>query len=221
MEILYENGEGVEVVTLTSLVEIEEMVSLFEAIGCAEGWQPNGQLQAWMQGTVYFAVRVDDKLAGGIQLVPVSAGGTLPCHAVWPELANVSKRDAAHVVMMALAREYRGRAALFWMPAVEIWRYCFRKHISELWLECTPSMLKFYERVGWTLEVRGPLRMHWGELCYPCSFSLEAITRSILMRAVKSEAYRKLVAQACRGEDNRRPGSEYQEFPNPLVAVRG
>jgi len=216
METLYENGDGVAVVTLTTLQEIEEIVSLFETIGKAEGWQPGDQLRAWLQGTVYFAVQVEGKLAGGIQFVPVSAGGTLPCHAVWPELAGVSKPDAAHIVIVALSPEYRGRAAgLFWLPAVEIWRYCSRKRISEMWLEVTPPMLKFYERIGWALEVADPLRMHWGELCYPCRISLNAVTRSILRRAVKSECYRKLVDQACR--EDQRPG-ERKEAPQ-LVAT--
>ncbi len=197
MELLARDGGGTEVAALTSLCEIEAMVELLEAIAREEGWQPGGQLGAWLQGATYFAVFVEGSLAGGIQLVRPTAGGALPCDQVWPELKSQVCPDCAHIVVFAIRKEYRARPGVLWLPCLEVWRYCRRFGIRELWLEATPSTLRVYRRLGWPLETVGEARLHWGEECVLCRVDLDEAAAAVAERACTSEFYRRLFAQAC------------------------
>lgn len=198
MEHLFGDPGTMEVVALTTLDETVGMIGAFAAIAAEEGWQPGDGLASCVQGSVYFAVRVRGELAGGLQIVPYSVGGDLPCFAVWPELRTSCGQWTAHVPVMALKKEYRGTPGLFWLLATELWRYCFRRNILDLRLEATPRLLAFYQRIGWPVEAVGPLRRHWGEDCYPCRLELGEVASGMLEKASRSESFRQLVRQACR-----------------------
>ena len=70
--------------------------------------------------------------------------------------------------------------------------------ISDVYLEATPAMVKFYRRIGWPLEIAGELCLHWGEPCHLCRLAVREAAGTLLIRAVRSEAYRALIRQACR-----------------------
>jgi hypothetical protein len=73
-----------------------------------------------------------------------------------------------------------------------MWRYCRSHDIATLWIEVTPANLHLYRRLGWPLQIAGPLRPHWGELCYPCWMTIEQIDEEMARKAVRSERYRRI-----------------------------
>lgn len=192
----------------------EAVVLLFERVAAEEGWNPDGELRAHVAVSTYFGLWADGDGAtspegrpgapslpiGGLQLVRSDAAGWLPCDRVWPELAPPSagaegRTSVAHVAVLAVAREWRGRiGGLFWRLTAAMWRHCVLSGIADLYLEATPRTLRCYQRLGWPLEVRGELREHWGEPCYPCVLSVREVAGSLAERAVRSEAYRHILA---------------------------
>jgi hypothetical protein len=199
MVALWQDAEsGVRVVRLTEATEIEALVRLFEAVAAAEGWQPEGALRRWQHRSVYFALKPQGEMAGGLQLVRPDASGTLPCQALWPEIPVDPAGGHAHVAILALEAASRGQGRLFWPLVVELWRYCVGVGIPTLWIEVTPRVLPLYQRLGWPLRIEGELRRHWGEECYLCSLGIPEVAEALLRRAEHSSYYRPIVAQAFR-----------------------
>jgi len=197
MESLYKTNDNSEVCSAVTLADTEALIRLFEQVAAEEGWSAGGQLRAFLQNAVYFSLYVGGTLAGGLQLVRPSTSGKLPGHAVWPELPDPDPQSA-HIVILALKREYRGCPERFWLLCAEMWRYCFRQRITHLYLEVTPATLKVYRRLGWPLEVIGEPRVHWGEDCVPARFDLCAAAGEVVRRAESSPLYRRIAAQLFR-----------------------
>jgi len=129
-----EPDSGLRVGLLTEPEEIEKLVRLFEDVADAQGWQPEGALRLWLARSVYFALEVNGKLAGGLQLALPDSQGGLPCQVVWPEVSIHNAGRCAHVCMMSLAESYRGENAHFWRLAAEMWRYCVEGSIATLFM---------------------------------------------------------------------------------------
>lgn len=182
-------------------VTVDSIIRLFEQIADEEGWQPGEQLHAHAERSTYFGLSDEGGcLIGGLQLVAPDPKGLLPCQSVWPELSIVFAERAseiAHIAVLAVAKEWRGKrgGAPFWLLCAAMWRHCVQHGIRELWLEVTPTMLRCYRLLGWPLVVRGELRKHWGEPCYPCSLSIREVAGTLAERAVRSPMYRRVLAQ--------------------------
>ncbi|MCX6378618.1 MAG: hypothetical protein NT023_03950, partial [Armatimonadetes bacterium] len=178
--------------------EAHELLALFRRVAHELSWQPGEYLNAIPEQSLHFAGIADGVLAGGIQLALQDENGRLPCQQVWSELQFSKEDRLGHVTMMALAPEFRGCPGLFWSICVELWRYCVGRKLEGIILECTPPMFKLYRRIGWPLKIIGELRMHWGEECYLCQMQTVEVAGSLLMKAIRSNAYRELVCQAYR-----------------------
>ena len=189
---------GIRVVKLTELGEVEALVQLFEEVAAEEKWEPNGALRLWLQRSAYFALEVQGKFVGGLQLVQPDVSGALPCQAVWPEVSVASPRLSSHVAVLALNKTVRGQGLLFWRLVVEMWRHCVGEGITTLYIEVTPRVLPIYRRIGWPLQVQGELRQHWGEGCYLCTLGIPEVAESMLRRAEQSSYCQEIVAQAFR-----------------------
>jgi hypothetical protein len=196
---------------LRACTEVKAMVAMFEYIAQEEGWQPGEELNAHVTRSTYLGLwarttgAVERSMVGGMQVVAPDSTGKLPCCEVWPELDFVDKKAVAHVTVLAVIPEWRGRfGGLFWLLAAEMWRHCVLNGIEELWLEATPRTLRCYRRLGWPLQVRGDLRMHWGEPCYVCSLDVCQVAGELARRAVRSPAYRSVLmrATAAVGEES-------------------
>ena len=185
--------------------EVEALVRLFEGIAAAEGWEPGEGLRLWQDRSIYFALEVQGRVAGGLQLVlpdPATDTPTLPCQSVWPEVAvsigSTSSCRTAHVAVLALEEAVRGEGILFWNVVIEMWRYCVGEGITTLFIEVTPRVLPLYQRLGWPLVIQGQLRRHWGEDCYLCTLGIPEVAEALLRRAEHSTYYRQIIAQAFR-----------------------
>lgn len=181
--------------------EIEELLLLFERIAREQGWQPGEQLRAYSSHSVYFALKVEGQVCGGLHLVLGGNGTALPCLSVWPELELGGRADVADIALLALEPSFRGMQALFWPLCVEMWRCCRSRGITQLRAEVTPANLRRYRRLGWPLRAAGPLRLHWNELCYPCCMSVQDVADAIAAKARTSTHYRHILEQAFRPED--------------------
>ena len=197
METILTQGAS-EVALLTEPSEVEELLTLFQQVADELSWRPGEFLHSAPTHSQHFAGFVEGKLAGGIQLALQDEAGHLPCQNVWSELQFSREDRLGHVTMMALAPEYRGCPGLFWSICVELWRYCVRRKLDGIILECTPPMYKLYCRIGWPLKIIGELRMHWGEECYLCQMQTIEVAGSLLVKAVRSNVYREFVSQAYR-----------------------
>ena len=199
MELLWRNADNAVCVNqLTDLEEVGSLVRLFERVADEEGWQPGGALRLGMDRSVYLGLEVRGHLAGGLQIVLPGVEGTLSCQTIWPEVDIGPSNRCAHISIMALDSGYRGKSALFWHLAAEMWRYCVGKGISNLYIEVTPRVLPLYHRLGWPLKIVGEARVHWGEDCYLCSLGIPEVAEAILRRAEHSHYYQQIVSQAFR-----------------------
>jgi hypothetical protein len=185
--------------------EITATVALFERIAAEEGWQPGEALTRYIGESTYlvaYPAGAPEEIEplGGLQLVLPDTMSALPTLAVWPELAPeilVRPGNVAHILVLAIDKPARG-AGVFWPLCAALWRHCVDEQIHELWLEATPPTLKVYQRLGWPLTVRGALRTHWGEDCYPCSMTVREVAGALLEKAVRSPAYRRIIDLACQ-----------------------
>lgn len=200
---------GLAVVTVepgSDSPSVEAVIALFERIADEEGWLHAGELRAHAGRSVYFALRDGTgeaaRTVGGLQLVLPDGSGSLPCRRVWPEVKFAGTGGIAHIAVMAVDRRRRGSAAgsipTFWLLAVEMWRYCVQAGISEVWLEATPRVHSLYLRLGFPLTIRGELREHWSENCYLASMTSREVAGALAEKAVRSEAYRLILARAFR-----------------------
>ena len=141
---------------------------------------------------------VGGELAGGMQVVLPNAAGMLPFQAVWPDVEVIAPCRTAHVPILAIRPEFRGPLRLFWPLCAELWRLCAARGLDSIVIEATPQMLARYRRIGWSLDVIGGLRMHWGEECYLCQADVRAVAGTLLARALRSPGFRSLVCHAAR-----------------------
>ena len=181
---------------LMTPTEVETLLQLFEQVASEENWLLGTQLRGYPITSRYIAAQVNNQVVGGFQVVLPDASGHLPCLVVWPEALVDASGHTAHVTVLAMRREYRGRLRLFWSLCAEFWRFCVAENIDTIVVETTPAMLVRYRRLGWPLEVIGDLRLHWGEECYLCRLDVRSVAGSMLMRSLRSSIYRALVDKA-------------------------
>lgn len=186
-------------VRLCDTAESDRLISVLEGIAAELGWQPGRQLRSYASASVHFAAYVDGVLAGGMQLVPAALCQTLPCELVWPEVRLPRRSETAHISILAVKREHRGTAELLWPLCVAMWRYCVAHRIADISLEVTPDVYRLYRRLGWTLEIVGDLRPHWGEdCCYLCRMGTADVAGAMLIRTLRSAEYRNIVGMMSR-----------------------
>ncbi len=178
--------------------EVEQVISLFEEIAVEQFWQPEDELRAYLESSKYFVLTVNGCLAGALQLVTANSDERFPCLKVWPELDLQGRTDVVDIALLALRPKFRGQRKLYWLLCAETWRYCMYQGISEMWIEATPAKVEIYRRLGWPLQIEGPLRAQWEEYCHPCKMSVEAFAESMKARAQKSETYKRIVEQMYR-----------------------
>ncbi|MBV9852106.1 MAG: hypothetical protein JO250_20770 [Armatimonadetes bacterium] len=200
METLWEGTDGLPVARAASPAERAALVRLFGRVAEEQGWRPGDALERYRARSVYFAARAGGELAGGLQLVPADGSEGAPHRAVWPEVdVPGGPGEVAHVLILALVPEHRGKAGLLWPLCVALWRFCVREGVRTLLLEATPTTLAVYRRLGFPLHVIGGLREHWGEDCYLCETGVGEVADALAQKAVCSPAYRRIVEAAHRG----------------------
>ena len=188
-------GEA-DVAVLMEPEEQEQLITLFEQIASAEGWKPSDALRRCGERSVYLAALLNGQMQGGAQLVLPDPSEGLPGREVWPEVDQTKAGPSAHVAVLALLPEARGHPSLFGRLCVELWRQCRLLGVQTLWLEATPATLRVYWRMGWPLEVVGPLREHWGEPCFLCRIGVEAVAQALRQKAERSGVCREMVRLA-------------------------
>ncbi len=208
MEQLIQIGPCVTVVALTpppgadaaaaDACAVEALVQVFEQIARDLGWQPGSAIRDCRDVAEHLAVMDGGTVAGGMQVVHGEDCPALPYRSVWPDVKVAEPAATAHITILALRPEYRGRAGLFWPLCVELWRRCRTRRVQTILLEATPPTLRLYRRLGWPLEIIGGLRAHWGEDCYLCRMDVGHVADALAAKARRSASYRRLVEQAHR-----------------------
>lgn len=219
MQTLYQVTDRVSVVRLSGTDEADCLIRLLEQIADEQAWQMGNGLRVCQATAEHLAITVDGTIIGGLQAVSGTTGGPLPHRHVWPDVDVSDSGHALHVTMMALDRQHRGHAFLFWPLCVELWRWCVREGVETILLECTPPTLRVYRRLGWPLEIVGDLRPHWGEECYLCRNSVRQVAEAITARATRSETYKALVQQGRRNTSTEEDTSTEEGGGTPVDAA--
>jgi len=189
LQTLLEQAPEARVIRYDAPEEAEQLLGLFESIIREQDWKPGTQLRAYPKSAVYFGLELNGSIVGGLQLITGNTTEGLPCLTVWPELGLHGRTNVADIALLAMAPGQRGSREVFSLLCTEMWRYCREHCIDSLWAEVTPARLQLYRRLGWPLQVAGVLRQHWGEACYPCVMTTDAIGQEIARRAPKSPLY--------------------------------
>ena len=190
------DGSVVEVLDASDAAQAKRFLS---AVASEQGWcPPDGALGAFAQHSAYFVHSVDGAVQGAAKLVRGNQADGLPILEVWPELQLIGRVEIAELSVLALARKSRGSESSFLPLAAEVWRYCYRRGIIDLWAELEPRLVAVYGRFGWPFEPAGELREYWGDLLYPCRMSLAGAGASFIDHAVGSDRYAAAVEQALR-----------------------
>ena len=187
-----------QVRTITDDREVFALLNLFKEIAAEQGWQPGNWLEASPETASYLSVMHEGRLAGGVQIVFPDEQAYLPYQSVWPEVSVCNPLRTAHVTILALAQEFRGKQGIFWSLCIEIWRLCVAREVETVILEATPHMLEKYRKLRWPLEPVGELRKHWGEECCLCRMDMRMAAGAMIIQAQRSESYRALVEKASR-----------------------
>ena len=185
---------GLRLFRPTELSEIRSLLKVFSAIADEEGWQPGNYLETVPTGSIHIALECDGEIVGGLQAVLPDAANKLPCHNVWPEV--LLPKHSIHVTIIAIKPEFRGRIELFWAICQDLWTYCADTNTKTILLECTPPMFAIYKRLGLPLQTVSEPRVHWGEMCFLTSVETVVVAGSVVMKARKSEVFRRLVLDA-------------------------
>ena len=178
----------------------QPLLEVFERVSEQQSWQPGDDLRADTRNAIYFAVQKSGEVVGGIKLV-VGAQNGMPVTRVWPELGLDGREDVADLALLAFNAEHRGDLTALWAVGVEMWRHCACNGVREIWAELPERNLRLYRRIGWPFEVRGALRDHWGEPCWPCSMGVDDVHRVVAARAARSPLFATALAQAFRDEE--------------------
>jgi hypothetical protein len=176
----------------------DSLRTLLREIAFEQGWQSGDWLECHQPGAHYVGLSVDSQWVGGLQIVTPDLVDRLPYMRVWPEVRLKKPRNTGHVTVLGLLPKYRGTPAYFWALCIELWRLCSKAGIEAVILEATPPMLERYRKLGWPLTEIGRLRVHWGEPCVLAYLDFDLVAIAMLKRALRSPAYRTLVAQAVR-----------------------
>lgn len=198
MELLYQRDAQTRIGALTTPVEAIELVQVLEEIADELRWQPGRQLRDNAGSAWHLAVKVGDRLVGGLQAVPSGGNIPLPFRQVWPDVEAGKGDGVLHVTMLALTKEHRGKPHLFGTLCVELWRQCLAASLQTIVLEATPLTLRVYRRLGWPLEIIGDLRLHWGEPCYLCRMGVQDVATALSSKAHRADSRRTLIQQAYR-----------------------
>jgi hypothetical protein len=191
----------VEIDTLTLAEhphEVRRIMELFEEASREMAWQPGDQITAYPRSSIYFALRIDGRIEGAVQLVRGGSEEGLPVLTVWPELRLQGRQDVADVALVVLHKALRGRRHFYWALYAAMWRHCVRAGITELWMEVPHEKLASYRGLGWPLSVEGPLRPHWEEPCFPCRVSVRGVGEAMIARARRGGTYFRTVEDEYR-----------------------
>lgn len=193
--------------------DVESVLGLFREISCEQQWQPGTYLDTAPDNSEHLAIVIGGIVVGGLQAVFADKAGKLPYLHVWPEV--IVPKSSAHVTILGVRPECRGKADMFWSLVCELWSLGTDRGIECYLLEATPPMLSIYRRMGLPLEVIGELRMHWGEPCYLTKVDPIAFAGGVVIRARKSAIFNNrlniLLRPACV--------SAIVEAPQPQVAA--
>lgn len=198
---------------VTAHDDVRAILELFSWIADEQEWQPGDYLSGAPEGAEHIAVCSEGVMLGGLQVVFPDTDGKLPYLRVWPEV--VVPAQSAHVTILGVRPECRGRAELFWTLVCDLWSMGADRGIECYLLEATPPMLTIYRRMGLPLEVIGELRMHWGEPCYLTKVDPVAFAGGIVMRARKSAVFNNLLNVLLQPQR----GSAIVEAPQTQVAA--
>lgn len=198
METLFQR-EGITIANLTEEVERAELQALFQSVVAEQGWRPNcDDLGGPAALSVCLGAFSEGRLAGGMEIRIPDQNRRLPLLSSWPDLATRSYGGPAELVLLALSPRYRAAPGLLWALCAEMWRYCVKNGITDLFVAVTDRNRRIYCRLGWQLEIIGPEREHWEEPCYPCRIGMQTAAEEVVARARRSPQFAGVVDQAYR-----------------------
>lgn len=197
MRLLYEGSESA-VFLLEGTDERRQLRQLFGGVADELGWQPGTDFDGPCDLSHYLAIYCEGHLAGGIELRELDAVLHLPACATWPELRGEIGSYQAELIVLALTSEFRGKRQALWTLCTEMWRYCKTRGFEQLILVVPTPNLRVYNRLGWSLEVSGPERLHWGEPCLPCRLNVATVEAAMQSKARIAPSLRPLIDQAFR-----------------------
>lgn len=160
--------------------EVPQLVGLFKDVATKLGWNDEGDIARFTSPSIHWGVYGGENLIGGLRLTLPSESG-MPYSRVWPEVeCHGQIADLALIAFLA-----RQPAPIFWMPCIEMARYCVRNGISTIYSEVPTQRIRTYRKL-WGMEEVGEHRSHWGELCALCSTTPERAIQLLKARDGKA-----------------------------------
>jgi hypothetical protein len=178
--------------------EIQELLGVLEEVSRQEGWVTEDGITRYRMESIYLGAYVQNRIVGGIRIIPLSPLVLPPSVSTWPCLTRLAVPGMAHAGLLLIQPTYRCRGDLFWLLCIELWRICRSHLIATLVLEATTTTAAVYERIGFPLTAQGDERLYSGERCRPYSMQLADVERSLLQKASRSSRYQLLLEHAYR-----------------------
>jgi len=197
MDVLFTGGS----ICICRLVEPADQTSLiraFQEVALEQEWEIGTELSEPNRSSLYFAAYCAGQLAGGIEIRKPDSTGFLPVYSTWPEISERAIDSPAHVVILAITRKFRNQPRLLWTLCTEVWRSCRLLGIKNLLMEVPVANYRVYCRFGWSLEIVGAERCHWGEMCLPCRIDIDVLEQSVLTKVEQAPSLRHITDQAYR-----------------------
>jgi N-acyl-L-homoserine lactone synthetase len=153
--------------------EIEAVYRLRYEVVMDRGWAkpedfPDGlERDAFDDRALQIVAWDGDELVGTTRLVAPEAGCRLPMeHAFDVEIGSRGRVIDMGRTCRAPQRKDRGHR-IIWGLLCQSWIELRRRGFAEICGIFSPAMTRFYQRLGFRIEILGEARPHWGEYRYP------------------------------------------------------
>jgi N-acyl-L-homoserine lactone synthetase len=153
--------------------ELEAVYGLRYAVVMDQDWArpedlPDGQERdAFDDRAIQIVAWDDGKLVGTTRLVAPAPGYRLPVEQAF----DLQMGDRGRVIDMGRTCRVPGHKdvghRIMWGLLAKSWIELRCRGFAEVCGIFSPGMMRFYQRLGFRVEVLGEARVHWGELRYP------------------------------------------------------
>ena len=169
---------------LTSAREVEMLSELLVIVSQEKQWQLPHNWQHFENASEHWVVHHDQRLLGGCALTVDGPVG-LPFESVWSEYAHLKTESSAEIFYLIMEQGTVHEQHTVLLPCFEMFRYCERAGISNVFTCITEKSRQRYAKLGCPFRVVAPERVHWGYPSHLLSVSPREVCEAVQHKSAR------------------------------------